>query len=316
MVTARRTDKSAIAVALMLLLMLDAAPAAAAEVGFDLAPEAVRADRDDAVAWVARTLLVLALAWLLIGMVSARTRLVRRPGAAAARATWIASTRPWRARESTLGMLALDRVLLVVVPVGLLIATRAAQTSFLSWSYLVVDIGAWVVFAAVARLLVGTGRSPYPLMAAVGGVVVLRCILSLAVLSIAGPGGYWSTAWEVSLLSIGYLVIAVALLAWVFVAGAWAMQVQFGTRRAVGIVLAAGGAGLVVPATALAIVGLERALALWHDELGFLPPGLGFTSYLEVPAGAAWVVAGIGAVLCAVGLVLALAGRGAASVRR
>lgn len=329
MVTARRRDIPAVATALTLVAVgtiagaaLGASPASAAEftpsvlAALDLAPDAARADRDVAMAWAARVLLVLALAWLLIGMLAAQTRLVRRPGAAAARATWLASTRPWRARESTLGMLTLDRVLLVVVPVGLLVATRAVQTSFLSWSYLAVDIGAWVVFAAVARLLVGPGRSPYPLMAAVGGVVVLRCVLSLAVVSVVGPGGYWSTLWESALLRFPYIVLALGLLLWVFVAGVWATSVQFGARRAIGIVLASAGSGLVVPAVALAVVGLDRALALWHSELGFLPPGLGVASYVEVPGGAAWLAAGLGAALCAVGLVLALSRQPAASVRR
>ena len=77
-----------------------------------------RADRDLAMAWIARVLLLLAVAWVVIGMIAARTRLIRRPGAAAARASWLASTRPWRARESTLGMLPLDRWLMIGVPGG------------------------------------------------------------------------------------------------------------------------------------------------------------------------------------------------------
>src|SRR5690554_3297982 len=67
-----------------------------------------RTDRDLAMAWLARVLLVFAVAWVVIGMVASRTRLVRRPDAAAARAAWLGATRPWRARESTLGMLPLD----------------------------------------------------------------------------------------------------------------------------------------------------------------------------------------------------------------
>jgi hypothetical protein len=47
---------------------------------------------DPATEWIARVLLALGVVWLLIGAVAARTRLVRRPGAAAARASWIAST--------------------------------------------------------------------------------------------------------------------------------------------------------------------------------------------------------------------------------
>ncbi len=83
---------------------------AAAQLGVE------RADRDLTMAWFARILLVLALAWVVIGMLSARTRLVAKPGAAAARASWLGSSRPWRARESTLGMLPLDRWLLLGVP--------------------------------------------------------------------------------------------------------------------------------------------------------------------------------------------------------
>ncbi|MGZ8805438.1 MAG: hypothetical protein ACXWZG_09075, partial [Microbacterium sp.] len=83
-----------------------------------------RADRDLAMAWIARGLLALAVIWVVIGVLSSRTRLVRRPGAAAARAGWLGATRPWRARESTLGLLPLDRWLLLGVPVALLVATR------------------------------------------------------------------------------------------------------------------------------------------------------------------------------------------------
>ena len=40
---------------------------------------------DAATEWIARVLLVLGVAWVVIGMLAARTRLVGRPGAAAAR---------------------------------------------------------------------------------------------------------------------------------------------------------------------------------------------------------------------------------------
>lgn len=276
-----------------------------------------RADSDLAMSWVARVLLVLALAWLLIGMLAARTRLVRRPGAAAARSTWLASSRPWRARESTLGFLPLDRVLLVAVPATLLIATRGVQTSFLSWTHLAVVLGAWFVFAVVARVLVG-GRSPYPLIAAVGGVVVLRCVVTLAAVSFAGPGGYWFAFWTNPVLRVVYISVAFALFVWVYIAAAWALAKQIGPRRATGVVLAAIGAGLAVPATIVAAIGLERVLALWNDETGLLSWGLarifGITTHPEIPDATAWYAAGFGTVLLAVGLVLALGRPRAASV--
>ncbi|GAA1928206.1 hypothetical protein GCM10009775_20340 [Microbacterium aoyamense] len=275
----------------------------AAQLGVD------RADRDLAMAWFARILLLLAAAWVVIGMLAARTRLVAKPGAAAARAAWIASTRPWRARESTLGMLRLDRWLLLGVPVALLVATRAVQTSFLSWSHLLVVLAAWTIFALAVRLFVGR-RSPWPVIAAVGGVVVLRCIVTLFALSFSGPGGYWFAFWTDPTLRVTYITIAFALFVWVFVAAGWALSAQLGTRRAWGAVLASVGAGLLIPALVIGAVGIEGALTIWNDELGLLPWGLarilGITTYLEIPDATAWYGAGFAAVLVVAGVLLAL----------
>jgi len=270
------------------------------------------AERDLLMAWCARVLLVLALAWILIGMLAARTRLVRRPGAAAARLTWVASTRPWRARESALGMYALDRWLTLLIPAALLVATRLVQTSFLSWTQAALVIGAWVVFALVVRLFVGA-HSPWPVIAAVGGVVVVRCILTLAALSFAGPGGSWSVLFADAVPRVAYIAVAFALFVWVFVAAAWALTSQLGARRAVGAVLAAVGAGLALPAAVVGVVGLERMLALWNDELGPSPWGLtrilGIATSLELPDAATWWALVAGAVVCAVGVGLGLPAR-------
>lgn len=280
---------------------------AAAELGVQ------RGDRDLAMAWAARILLVLALAWLIIGMLAARTRLVRRPGAAAARAAWVSSTRPWRARESTLGFMPFDRWLIIGVPIGLLVATRAVQTSFLSWMHLAVVFAAWIVFALLVRLLVGR-RSPWPVIAAVGGVVVLRCIVTLVALSFTGPGGYWYGFWADPMLRVLYICVAFALFLWLFIVTGWALATQLGGRRATGIVLAAVGAGLAVPAAVIGAIGLERALTVWNDEMGILPWGmariLGITTFLEIPDASAWYAAAFGVVLVVAGLLLALLGRG------
>lgn len=275
----------------------------AAQLGVD------RADRDLPMAWAARVLLVLGAAWVLIGMFAARTRLVRRPGAAAARATWLGSTRPWRARESTLGLLPLDRWLLFLVPGGLLVATRLVQTSFLSWTHPALVFAAWIAFAVVVRLIVGR-RSPWPVMAAVGGVVVLRCLVALAALSFTGPGGYWFAFWTEPALRVVYIAVAFALFVWLFVAAGWALSAQFGARRSWGAVLAGVGAGLAVPALAVAAVGLERALTIWNDQVGLLPWGLarilGITTYLEIPDASALVAGVFGLIVCAAGVLLAL----------
>ncbi|MBD8023668.1 hypothetical protein [Microbacterium gallinarum] len=268
-----------------------------------------RAERDLLMSWLARILLALAIAWVVIGMLAARTSLVRRPGAAAARASWIASTRPWRARESTLGMLELDRWLLLIVPAALLVATRAVQTSFLSWTHLAVVFAAWAVFALVVRILVGR-RSPWPVIAAVGGVIMLRCIVTLIALSLTGPGGYWFAFWTEPAFRTAYIAVAFALFVWVFVAAGWALAAQVRARRATGFVLAAIGAGLALPAVVVGAIGLERALTLWNDEMGLLPWGLarilGITTYLEIPPETPWIAAAVGGALVVVGLLLAM----------
>ena len=278
----------------------------AAELGVE------RGDRDLAMAWLARGLLALTVAWVLIGILSARTRLVRRPGAMAARATWVSATRPWRAGESTLGMLRADHVLLGLVPGALLVATRAVQTSFLSWTHLAVVLGAWAVFVALLLLLF-RGRWGWAVLATIGGVVVLRCALVLAALSFTGPGGYWFAFWTDPLRRTLYIAVAFALFVWLFVAVGWALAGRIGARRATGAVLAAIGAGLAVPAAVVASIGLERALTTWNDQMGLLPWGLsrilGITVYLDIPSSSAWVAAGVGIVLAAVGFGLLFVGR-------
>jgi hypothetical protein len=258
-----------------------------------------------AMAWLARLMLALALAWGVIGMLAARTSLVGRPGAAAARATWLGSTRPWRARESTLGMLRLDRWFLVLVPAALLVGTRAVQTSFLSWEHLAIVLGGWLVAALVIRALVGR-RSPWPVIAAAGGAIVLRCVWALIPLAIGGPGGAWSTLWTEPVLRAGYALVAAILFVWVFVAAAWALVVQVGPLPATGIVLAAMGAGLAVPALVVGILGFDRVASAWSDSLAPLgglagPPFV----WIELPIAIAWWAATAGGVLCVVGALLA-----------
>lgn len=275
----------------------------------DTSLSAQRAERDPAMAWIARALLVLAVLWLVIGMVASRTRLVRRPGAGAARAAWLSATRPWRARESTLGMLPPDRLLLIGIPAGLLVGTRAVQTSFLSWTHLVLTLCAWLAFAIVVRVLVGR-RSPWPVIAAVGGVIVLRCILTLLAVGLAGPGAFAAAFWTDPVVAAVYTAVALAVFVWLFVAAGWALSTQWGSRRATGIVLAGAGAGLAVPATIVGIVGLEQASVIWTDEPVLLPWGLvqlvGGVDRLELPAHTGWLAAGVGLVIAIVGALLAI----------
>ena len=209
-------------------------------------------------------------------------------------------------------MLPLDRWLLLAVPGMLLLATRAVQTSFLAPAQLALTLGAWLVFALVVRILLGR-RSPWPVITAVGGVMVLRCIVTLVALSFSGPGGYWFAFWTDPVRRTVYIAIAFALFVWVFVAAGWALAAQLGARRATGAVVAAIGAGLAVPSAIVAAIGLETVLTAWNDQLGLLPWGLarilGIAVYLDIPADAAWWTAAFGAVVAAGGVLLALPGR-------
>ncbi|MFB9547366.1 hypothetical protein, partial [Micromonospora sagamiensis] len=84
-------------------------------------------------------------------------------------------------------------------------------------------------------------------------------------------------------------------------------------RGAVGLTLTAAGVPLGVLSGLVAVVGLERALTVWNDQLALLPWGLsrilGITVHLGIPAGLPGYAAGAGAALAAAGLLLSLGRR-------
>ncbi len=274
---------------------------AAADLGVE------RADRDLAMAWTARILLGLGLVFA-VGVALWR----RMPGRRVAGALAVSATRPWRAVDAVAPLSRGERIALVAVPGALLVVSRLVQSSLLSWVQAAVVLGAWAVFVAVL-LLLRRRVSPWPVLAAVGGVIVVRVILLLAALSFTGPGGYWFAFWTDPLRRNLYIAVAFALFLWGFVAAGWALSTQIGRRRATGVVLAAVGAGLAVPAAIVAAIGLEPALTAWNDQMGLLPWGLarilGITTYLEIPEDTAVYAAGFGLVLVLVGAAMAMLGR-------
>ena len=199
-----------------------------------------------------------------------------------------ASTRPWRARESTLGHAAARPLAAArrargpagrdprgadLVPVVGAPRRRPRRVARLRSSW----CGCW-----------SRRRSPWPVIAAVGGVVVLRCIVTLFALSFTGPGGYWFAFWTEPTRAhrlhrgrVRPVRLAVRR------RGLGARRRRSARRRATGIVLAGVGCGLAIPAVVVAVVGLETALTVWNDEMGLLPWGLarilGITVYLDIP---------------------------------
>ncbi|MET0974426.1 MAG: hypothetical protein ABWX82_01995 [Leifsonia sp.] len=275
-----------------------------------------RASLDLPMAWAARAVLVLLVLWLVLGLLAGRRRFTTWPGGAAARAMWLAGTRPWRAADAVAGLTRTSRILLVVVPAAFLVASRGIYSWFDAPSHLLFTGAAWLVFAAAIGLALRT-RSPWPVIAAAGGAILLRVLLLLAVLAVRGPGFYWFGFWTEPVSRSIYITVAFALFAWVLIAVGWSLCGQIGGRRATGAVLGASGLVLAVLGGYVGLVGLEQALTTWNDQMALLPWGLsrilGLTVYLEIPASTPWYAAVLGAVLVIGGLLLSIPSRRSAT---
>ncbi|MGS2619664.1 hypothetical protein ACVCAH_35050 [Micromonospora sp. LZ34] len=269
---------------------------------------AQRADRDPAMAWAARGLLALVLAVVLVGVRG------RGSGGAAARGLLLGAVRPWRVAALPAPESRLDRVLVWLVPVVVLVASRLAFTWFAAPAHLLVTLGGWALFALVVRLVVGR-RDPFHLWAVVGGVALLRSVLLLAALAGRGPGQYWFVFWTMPTLRAVYVTVAFAAFCWLFVATAVVLRDRYGLRRrrAVGLTLTAAGVPLGMLSGLVAVVGLERALTVWNDQMALLPWGLsrilGITVHLGIPTALPVYAALAGAALTAVGLLVSLGRR-------
>jgi hypothetical protein len=280
-----------------------------ADIGLNLA------QRDETMAWLARVLLVAVLAALAWGSGWIR-RLPRAP--AALRALWTAVTRPWRPARLDVEPTRADRVLVWVVPAAAVVLSRAIFTAFAAPAHLLPVLGAWLLFGACMRLLAGR-RDPFPLLAAIGGIALLRTVLLLAVLAVRGPGYYWFQFWTEAGRRTVYVTVAVAAFLAVFVVAHQVLRAGYGMsrRRAGGRLLIATGVPLAVLGGIIAMIGLEHALTVWNDQLALLPWGLarilGFTVYLSIPTSIPLVVAIAGGVAIVLGVVL---DRGVVRVRR
>ena len=267
-----------------------------------------RADRDPAMAWAARAMLGSILLLVLLGLYG------RGFGAAAARGLLLGALRPWRVAALPTPRTRADRVLVWLVPAVVLVASRLVLTWFAAPAHLLVTLGGWALFTLVVRLVVGR-RDPFHLWAVVGGVALLRSVLLLAALAGRGPGGYWFAFWTAPSLRTAYVTVAFAAFCWLFVVVAVVLRDRYGLRRrsAVGLTLTAAGVPLGVLSALVSVVGLERALTVWNDQLALLPWGLsrilGITVYLGIPVQLPAYTAAAGVALAAAGLLLSLGHR-------
>jgi hypothetical protein len=264
---------------------------------------AARADRDPAMAWLARGLLVAVLLVLVLGAL--------RPRSAALRALWVATTRPWRLGDVAAPAGGAGRIVVWALPAAVLVVSRCVYTWFAAPAHLVVTLGSWLVLALVLRLLVGR-RDPFHLWAALGGVVLLRTVILLVALALRGPGRYWFGFWTDPTARTAYITVAFAAFCWSFVVVALVLRHAYGLRRAraLGCTILAGGLTLALASGAVAAIGLERALTIWNDQMALLPWGLsrilGITVYLGIPTWLPTALAGVGVVLAVVGGAMAL----------
>lgn len=247
-----------------------------------------RAARDLPMAWLARAALVALL--LVLALTRAGRALVR------------GALTPWRRPPDA------NRWLLVGIPLAAVVVSRLVLTWFLAPAHLLLVGLGWAVLAAVVALT----RSWW-VATAVGGAVVLRTLLLLAVLAVRGPGGYWFGFWAEPTARTAYVVASFVLFGWVLACLVWALAGDGGRRRAAAAVLVVVGATLLAVGLLLAAVGLEDAMTVWNDQLALLPWGLarilGITVYLGIPLALPWWLAGVGAVLTAGGVLLTPRGR-------
>ena len=254
-----------------------------------------RAARDLPMAWLARGGLVA----LLLGLGLTRTgrTLVRT------------AVTPWRDPGPV------SRWLVVALPVAAVAWSRLVLTWFLAPSHLLAVGLGWGVLATVVAVATWRTRS-WHVATAVGGAVVLRSLLLLAVLAWRGPGGYWFAFWTEPLVRTAYVVVAVVLAGWVLAALVWSLAARSVGRRAAATAAGTVGAVVLALGVLLAAVGLEDSLTVWNDQLALLPWGmariLGITTFLGIPTGLPTWLAAAGAGVVVAALALGLPRRRAA----
>ncbi|WP_207938792.1 hypothetical protein [Actinomadura darangshiensis] len=275
----------------------------AAEIGMQ------RADRDEAMAWLARVLLALLLIGFALGGSFGQRLLRGAPGSAALRGLWLGMTRPWRVTAVEPNGRT-DRMLVWFLPGAMLVASRAVFTWFAAPAHLVVVLGAWLIFAVTLRWLT-RGRDRFALSAAIGGVALMRTVILLVALAGRGPGRYWYDFWTEPGLRSFYITVAFAAFCWTFVVAGFVLRNSYGlTRRAAsGSTLIGAGVPPAMIGGLIAAIGLERALTVWNDQMALLPWGLsrilGITTYLGIPSAIPVIAAGTGLALAVAGALLA-----------
>jgi hypothetical protein len=228
----------------------------------------------------------------------------------AARALWLGATRPWRlVADPPVPRPRGARTLVLVLPAGLLVASRSAFSDWLSWSYLLATLGSMALYVLVIRVLLGRVDA-FALYAAAGGALLARTALLSAITVGRGPLGYWYRMWTDEQWRTVYTTVAVAGFLWLFLVTYAVLRTCYGrTRpRALGLVLLGIAAPMVALGALTAWSGLEAALTTFNDQMALLPLGLsrilGITVHLGIPTELPLYLLAAGVVLALAGLLL------------
>jgi hypothetical protein len=274
----------------------------------------VHATRTAGMAWLARVLLAVLLAVMVVGALVGSGRVRGRPVTDAAATVTASLLAPGSAAAAGALLPRRLRVVVVLLAAGWLLAASLTFSSFASPHHLALQGLVLVVFAGVLVLVAGRGRGGRDgasgvLLGLTGPLLAVTGVL-VAVLAVRGPGYFWLRFWTDAGFRTWFTTLSLALLVWL------ACAVVATLRHGTGDGLLAGCGGLLVAAGATVaalgavpgVAGLERMLTGLNDELAVLPLGLsrilGITVHLGIPTALpGWMVAA-GATLATLGVVL------------
>jgi hypothetical protein len=270
------------------------------------------ARRGPTMSWLARLLIVVTLGSFLIGTRFAERRTRPFPAKRGFGALWRGVFRP--SDTSFVGpATAADHLVVTAGPLIVSLAALLVFSSFLSPTLLL--FGGAVLAALLAAMLLTTRTEPrlHALAGMTAPLLLLFGVL-LAPVAVRGPGFFWYRFWTDQGFRTVLISVLVVLAAWLL-AAVFVRQRALGwpARTAVGSILLALGAPLLILATLLQGFGLERALTALNNEMAILPRGLsltlGISTHLNIPSQLPLQLISLGIVLLSIGAFLLLATR-------
>lgn len=263
------------------------------------------AERSRVMLWIARILLALIAAALLSGSKFVQTRTPSFPGKAGLRALWLALTAPWNLGQVKQNSSA-DLLIVSLLPLSLVVVGRLAFSAFLSTTYGILVFLSLGGFVAVLLLLY-RDQPRFHLWAGISAPLLLKVALLMGVLAIRGPLYYWYQFWTNPNFCSFYITLSVAANAWVLFTLYMMAKTVYGrsTLTAAGSPLVALGVPMIVIGAITELVGLEKSVTGFNNEMAILPLGLskilGITIHLDIPTSLPLYMMVLGAVLAGFG---------------